>query len=281
MFAQKECRKCHQKYDKMEQVCPFCDTPDENSKQNLYTNNSTYLPFIKQIVLFLLGSIGFTLIGLVIELITKAMASGSYVTPESLEAFMNSVKASAIINFTTYLILFILIVSVLWGDSVKLVKKFKSWLVPVSAIVGFLAIIAFNLIYQNILLSVGINIVDNANENIVTSIVKQYPLISLIVFGIIGPICEEVTYRVGLYSFFKRINVYLAFVITVVVFAFIHFDYQTTNLTNEFLNMPYYLFAAFVFTFIYERFGFAASVSAHVTNNLISVLSTIIVMSVQ
>ena len=80
-----------------------------------------------------------------------------------------------------------------------------------------------------------------------------------------------------------RINKYLAYAVTILVFAFIHFDFECFGkgtLVNELLNMPFYLFAGFTFTFLYEKFGFGASVMAHVSNNLYSIIMTVIMSKI-
>ncbi|MBP5694703.1 MAG: CPBP family intramembrane metalloprotease, partial [Bacilli bacterium] len=99
-----------------------------------------------------------------------------------------------------------------------------------------------------------------------------YPITCLFIFGLIGPICEEITYRVGLFSLLKRKNRALAYLVTIAVFALIHFNFSNdpATLLNEIINLPYYMFAAFAFSFAFDKFGFAASATAHISNNLIS-----------
>ena len=60
-----------------------------------------------------------------------------------------------------------------------------------------------------------------------------------------------------------------------VVFGLIHMkDFSSLN---EWLNFPDYLFAGLILSFVYHRFGFEGSVAAHVLNNLIAVISALIV----
>ena len=113
---------------------------------------------------------------------------------------------------------------------------------------------------------------NNVNQVAAESIVKNYPLISILVLGILGPICEEFTYRVGLYSFLRRINKYLAFAVTVVVFAFIHFDFTAKDLVNELWSLPSYLACGFILTLAYEHRGPACSMVAHVSYNIFACL---------
>ena len=88
-------------------------------------------------------------------------------------------------------------------------------------------------------------------------------------------------YKVAANIFFnkilcKRKNRILAYVATIIIFTLIHFDFGAKTMTNELLNIPYYAAAAFAFTFAYDQYGFAASVTAHVANNLFSVITEII-----
>ena len=41
---------------------------------------------------------------------------------------------------------------------------------------------------------------------------------------ILAPFAEEMTYRIGLFSALKRVNLILAFIVTALVFGLIHFD---------------------------------------------------------
>lgn len=273
MFKNRECPECKAKVDDALDTCPQCG--HVFFKKN---DKVTYLRFWKQLVLFGIGSLGFQIAGVVVSLIGAIIAQFYFKSTTEYEAFLNSVTMSAIVNFTAYGLVAIAAGFVLFRDIKPLAKSFRSWKVPVSAVVGFAAIFAFGILYSVILKACGIELDNNKNEQAIRQIVAMSPVLSLLIFAILGPIVEEITYRVGLYSFFRRINKYLAFVLTIIVFAFIHFDFATTNLTNELLNLPTYFFAAFVLTLLYEKFGFGASTTCHVINNLVSIISTIVLV---
>ena len=104
---------------------------------------------------------------------------------------------------------------------------------------------------------------------------KNYIVFALIIFGLIGPICEELTYRVGLYSLTKRWNRTAAYIITPIVFGLIHFNWESltiggNTLVNELCNLPDYIVAGVLFSYYYEKGGFACSATAHVVNNLVA-----------
>ena len=115
---------------------------------------------------------------------------------------------------------------------------------------------------------------NNANEATVDSFIIGMPIVSFFVVVLFGPICEELTYRVGLFSLLSRVHIALGYVATALIFAFIHFDWtcfgNSEVLINELLNIPLYMFAGLTFCFLYHKWGLASSITAHVTNNLLS-----------
>ncbi len=273
MFKKKECPYCFRTIEEGEEICPHCNKKLVEKR----TNRMTFLPFRKEIALFFIGLFGFQIVGLLVQLLITVIAASSFSNEADYEAFMDSAPVAAGVNFGVYLLLFISLTLVLQKDNIKLAKTFKNWVVPVAAIVGFITIIIFNYSYNIFLSLIGYSINNNANESSIEAVVSSYPLMSILVFGIIGPICEEITYRVGLFTLLRRVNMFLGYAVTIFVFAFIHFDFSSADIANELLNLPYYISAAAVFCVLYEKFGFACSLSAHVINNLISIFGSIIV----
>jgi membrane protease YdiL (CAAX protease family) len=60
------------------------------------------------------------------------------------------------------------------------------------------------------------------------------------------------------------------------VFGLIHMSFNPDTIINELINLPSYILAGTILTIAYEKEGFAVSTYAHITNNLISFLLTII-----
>lgn len=121
----------------------------------------------------------------------------------------------------------------------------------------------------------------NNNQQSLNSIASfVFPFILMTV--VMGPICEELCYRVGLCSLIARGNKLIALIITTLVFGFLHFDWssillaingQTGSLINELWNIPSYLFAGLGLGYAYMRYGcFSASISGHMANNLIAAI---------
>ena len=274
MFRRVICPNCGTKVDDAKYICPKCQHKFENNKKN---RALTLIPFWRQIIVFLVGFLFFQGFALIFSSIISSLALAEYGQGTyAYYSFIFSVKRSALINFVSYFTIFGILTGILVLDAHDLLKSFKGWRPIVAGLIGLGAILVFNMIYNSILSFLGLVIKDNANENSINSIVAQYPLLSLLVFGLIGPICEEITYRVGLFSFFSRIHKIVAYVLTIIIFAFIHFDFASTTIINELLNMPLYGFAAFVFCYLYDNYGFAGSVYAHISNNVLSIATAIL-----
>ena len=92
---------------------------------------------------------------------------------------------------------------------------------------------------------------------------------------LIGPFCEEITYRVGLFDLIKRKNKILAYIIEVLIFAFIHIQFSETTLGAELAAFPIYLAIGFFLTFAYDKFDLPASYMAHIFLNTISFIAVI------
>ena len=244
-------------------------------KDNTSTNISILKPRL-QLVFFLIGLIGLVLVSFLIELFTSIIARGVSPTDYDYEIFINSSLESMIVNGLAYLILGVVFIMLIKNETKEIFKTFKNWKPYVAALVGFAAVILFNVVYSIFISTIGQSMGDNANESALNSIVIDFPIASLFIFGVVGPFCEELTYRVGLFSLSRRLNRIFAYIVTLIIFTLIHFDFVSDNYINELLNIPAYAFGAFVLTFLYDKYGLAASLSAHVTNNVFSVLMTII-----
>jgi membrane protease YdiL (CAAX protease family) len=124
--------------------------------------------------------------------------------------------------------------------------------------------------------ALGIQLSDNQNQATIVRLVKDSPIISIITFGLLGPIVEEWTYRLGLFQYLKDRNKWIAYIVTLSIFGLIHFNFTSTNLTNELLNLPIYLIAGAWFCFLYDQFGLQVAMTTHIFNNVLSVMSILI-----
>ena len=233
-------------------------------------------PVKKQVLLFTVGWMGFKLIAVALQILVGGIAAA--IKQVSFQKALSTYSVSLIINSLAYIILLTVLLLIAYKDSLKLTKSFKQYQSYIAGVVCVICIFAFNAQYStflSVLRTAGIlktPVTNNVNQSSLETLESVFPFTSLIVFGFIGPICEELTYRVGLFSILKRRSRFTAYLVTIIIFALIHFNFSTTGLLNEILNLPYYAFAAVAFSFTYERYGFAGSMSAHIINNVISLV---------
>ena len=246
----------------MDSSCPLCGQENEEFLKLHYSKYSVNLPFYGQITFFLLGSIGLV--------VAQFLVMSFFVIFKGGNEFTDSDQGLMI--YFTYILLFVIFAVLIFIFRKKFTIFFKHWPAYIAGLIGFMAIFAFSFILSLLVKNV------NENEQAVRTYTTMFPVLSIIVLGILGPVCEELTYRVGLFSFFRRINRILAYVVSTIVFALIHFNFQTDPeaLLIELQNLPFYLFAGFAFSYLYDRYGFAASLTAHILNNLVSVTLSII-----
>ena len=224
-------------------------------------NDSKSLPIWKNIVLFLAGAIGLFVVSLIAGLIVSTFGLGS------------DVEKNGAATFITYGLLFVALIGIVNIDFLKFLKD-KKW--PSIVIgVGIGAIMIGFPIFYNMIVYFFREPAINENEQGLRSFINVYPVSSVLILGLVGPVCEELTYRVGLFNVFKKYK-WLAYVVSVLIFAFMHFSFTSEDIVNELINLPVYIFSGLALAYAYDRFGFWSSLAAHVTNNIYSVLMVII-----
>ena len=266
LFGKKNCTECGSKYDIVQPTCPTCGRRDENFETLGIPKYVVWMSWWKQLLLFVIGLIGLNILGIVAELLFYGILDP------------NSVEYLLVINTFRYIMAAGAMAFVVWKDWKYFKNSMNRWWTYLAGI-GF----AWGLIIASIIINITIAYIypteTNANQTAVNSLVATYPLLSLLVLGIIGPIVEEFTYRVGLFTLLRRVNVWVAYIVTPIIFALIHFNFfagSAEAYINELLNLPSYIIAGVALTVIYDKFGLSASVVAHCGNNLISIFFTII-----
>ena len=263
LFNKKKCPDCQSKYDVVEATCPACGKENEEVKKLRINQNIIWLPWIRQLILFLIGALGLQIAAIVLAVIVgKTMGNG--------------LDARLTVNFTAYGLTAIALIMAFHPLYKKILPSFKKWVPYVAGIIGCIAVLVCNAIYGSFIRN--IETTKNANESLARDMILSYPIAATIMTAFLGPICEELTYRVGLFSLLKRVHTALAYVGTAIIFALIHFDFQaigTAKITNELINLPYYFGAGLTLSYLYDKFGLASSLTAHISNNL---LTTIVVL---
>lgn len=189
--------------------------------------------------------------------------------------FENNTLANTFVNTLSYLILFACFMTICLIDKtvfLNKIKKYKNYIIGV----GFgLALIGVEILL-NIIIGFFYQGDQNANQAIVETMFKSYPTISFVIICIIGPFCEELTYRAGLYDLIKRKNKIFAFIFEALLFAFIHLEFTDTTLAAELASFPIYIAIGGLLTLAYEKFDLPASFIAHVILNTMSFIAVMI-----
>ena len=205
------------------------NTEDDGPKWPLFKREIIY-----RLIVFLIGFVGIFFIGLAIELVVLIVQPG--LLDSSSELY---VQGLTLVNSFQYLFLLGAFIFFLWPRLLTLIKRFKNWKHIIIGL-GFGVLVIGVTIAYNAIISQFIEMETNANEIAAESMIKQYPVISFFILGLVGPICEELTYRFGLFGLLKRQNRILAYIVTAFVFGIIHFDF-TGDLIVELLNLPVYI----------------------------------------
>ncbi len=223
--------------------------------------------------IFLIGSVGLIVLSILVG-VTFAMGARIIMPVEDYNLLISSNQFLVAINFMTYFIL--MMIFFLWFSKTTVFKNIFLSFFNITKLKK--ALLYFLLLYGLLLLAgiiyetLGIVLEDNTNQDTITELTIDFPFLSIITFVFLGPIAEEITYRLGLFGLLHRYNRWIAFIVTALVFGFIHFDYGSANYMNELLNMPLYILAGVVFAYIYEREGFEVATLTHVINNGFSIM---------
>ena len=264
LFGNKKCPQCGSSYDVVESTCPNCHTPDRNFDSLRVSKDYVWLPVYKQVTLFVFG---FGLLTL-LSMLAKSIF-GLFMDPESTGFALT-------VNYIRYVLTAAAMAVLLIHNYHNFKPTMKRWYSYLIGIVVGVATILVTLGYNTM-----INLIHpmgtNANQTLANNMIHDFPVLSLFLLVIIGPTVEEMTYRVGLFTVLARVHKAVAYIVSIVVFAFIHFDISATGdaLVNEFLSLPVYVFTGGLLCFAYDTFGLPASLTAHVLNNFISTLPII------
>ena len=255
-----KCPNCDAYHDPTLKQCPDCHKDNELFGINRLPKRVLFLSPVAQLGLFLTG---FAYAGMLILQLVVALFAGLF-AGESGQS--NNVAIISVV----YILMFIgLALITLSARRKQVFDCYKSGIDYIYGVAYAVTIIFVETLLGTII-SLFHNTADNANQLVAIEMANNYPILAVFILVLIGPICEELTYRVGLFSFLRRINKYLAFVITVLVFAFIHFSFDSNNIANELWALPSYLACGFVLTLAYEHRGPACSMTAHICYNLVA-----------
>ena len=238
-------------------------------KQPPYASHPGFKDWAFRLTLFLIGFLGLDIVSLIIQLILMIILPEYF--KEGTEYYITGL---AMMNTIRYVLLSMTFVLMLYPRLKILIKKFINWKTDLLGIAFGIGLIGITIIY-NLIISQFIDPGTNNNEVAAESMIVTYPVLSIIVLGLLGPICEEITYRYGLFSLLDKKSKILAYILTPLVFAIIHFDF-TGDMKVELLNLPTYILAGLGLSLAYDKFGFNCAIIAHVTNNMYAIIVTLI-----
>ena len=254
------CEKCGTEYNEELSECPVCALLNKEPSNEIKKSAAVNMHWCYSLALFIIGSFGLHIIAFKLSHIFAFEGHSPYY--------------SGLINFSAYFILFAFLFSAVIANLNEFKKQMKGYHKYLYGIVFGIGVL-FGSIMINMIINTFYTLAPNENETAIRSVISLTPFLSVVVFGLIGPICEELTYRAGLFTLISKKNKILAYIVTIVVFGFIHFDYQNITSINEWLNLPIYCLSGFLFTLAYDKYGLPGSIVAHMTNNLVSVLVNI------
>ena len=261
LLKRKKCPNCGAYYDPTLEKCPACHKHNELYLNRQINDKIAFMHPITQIGLFLGG---FSFAGmLIIQIILAILLKSSFNDKNAYEA--------VIISCTYILMMGGLGFIVFFTRKNHFLSKYKRKIDYIYGLAYAITLILVGSLVANFI-SIFHQVNDNTNQSAAVSFSHNYPLLAFFVIGFLGPICEELTYRVGLYSFLRRINIYLAFIVTTIIFALIHFDFEAIDMVNELWSIPSYIVAGAILTLAYEHRGPACSMTAHVCYNIFAFL---------
>ena len=255
LFKWKKCSNCQGYHDPTLEKCPHCHKHNELYLDRQINFNVAFMHPVAQIGLFLAG---FSFAGMLIAELIVALL---------LNSIEDKLLFSTLLISITYLVMFLglsLIVILTRRD--HFFKKYRRAIDYIYGLGYAITLVLVSMIVATIL-NLFHPVSENANQEAAVSFAQGYPILAFFILGLIGPICEELTYRVGLYSFLRRFNKWVALGVTAFVFAFIHFD-VTGDLVKELWSFPSYLVSGVILTLAYEHRGPACSMTAHIAYNI-------------
>ena len=264
LIYNKNCSNCQGYYDPTLEQCPFCHKENELYERSNALKNVLFFHPLAELGLFMCG---FAYVGM---LASEVIGSMLFATVSD-----DMLKQVLVLAFA-YLMMF--------GGllSIALTTRRKTFLKRYTRPLDYAFGIAYAVTLGVAGLIVGIIVSqfykggDNNNQATAELISHNYPILAGLILCLLGPICEEFTYRVGLYSLLRRINVFLAMGVTIVVFAFIHFDFTSNDMVSELWSLPSYFVSAIILTIAYEHRGPACSMMAHIAYNTFAFIMILI-----
>lgn len=237
----------------------------------------------KAVIIFLLGLIGLSLIYTLIYSISSAFVSLDKELLENNPA--KYYRIDSILQFVTYMVGLGIAVAIIAIPTVKqftaIFEKYKDAKVYTNGLIIGIIMIFAQSIYSIIITLLFGKTDANANQSILIDMTKQSPVLLFLTTVVLAPFFEEIVYRYSLFGLIHKKNRYLAYVVSLIVFGLIHFDFGAFSDWNalkvELLNLPAYLISGGLLCYAYDKNdSLISSITAHATNNLVAFIQILI-----
>lgn len=265
IFRTHKCNKCGIYHSKNFKTCPRCGEENndyvEANNRNPLMNLDVYRGLIILAIFYLIS-----------EVISK------YVIAELYNAiwptFINDPAGFALTVTLSYQILIIICMGLLLWDHLKVVfSSFKTKKAYIAGVIGGICLIIINFAISLIMKSIA-GTATNQNEAAVETVISAYPAIAIICTAILAPVAEELVFRVGGMAVGDKfgnpvVRKIIAYAISSILFALIHLNLKSGDLVTEMASFPVYFAMGLTLSFMYHRYGLAASIVAHAVNNFV------------
>ncbi len=237
----------------------------------------------KAIVIFLLGLIGLSLIYTLIYSISSAFVTLDRELLETNPA--KYYRVDGILQFVTYMVGLGIAVAIIAVPTVKqftvIFEKFKDAKVYTNGLVIGIVMLFAQSVYSIIITLIFGEVDSNANQSALVEMTKRAPVLLFLTTVVLAPLFEEIVYRYSLFGVLHKKNRYLAYIVSLIVFGLIHFDFGSfsdwATLKVELLNLPAYLISGGLLCYAYEKNdSLIAPITAHATNNLVAFIQILI-----
>lgn len=259
-------------------------------RENLVKNSSIA---VKGILNGVIGSTIYSiLVSVVVSIVLTAVITSSNpnVGEEVLEGIFNdkydTLHLNMVITCVSSLIaLLVFIFLIKKEEMVSLLKNlFKSKTLKYGVITA-LCLIGFSIVYNVCITSLfNLDSAGNANQESVTSLIKDSPILGFVAVVLLAPIVEELTYRYCLFGELSKKKKWVAYLVSGVLFMAMHAisSFSKAGGFNkafllELIYLPPYLFSGLALCYAYDKSGYlGSSVFAHSFNNLLSFLMVLL-----
>ena len=122
----------------------------------------------------------------------------------------------------------------------------------------------------------------NANQQAVTNLLFNSPVVGCLMTMVFAPIVEELIFRYYVFKGLEKRNIFLAYVITALSFAAVHLiaSIGTPFFLEDLRSLPVYTVAGLVFCYAYSKSkNMAVNIGAHMLYNTIATILIFVIPS--